>query len=208
MISSLLTGAQSGEYWGSLVAAEMFAEHFSEDSELRLQIIAEFERRPRGFAAAALAEALLRKPDASIEDLLRTKVQSLRYDIATHFKLMAALSTPQRLTGSLIDLLQKRILDAHELQLARWIAAVVRRIERDPEVQAELKRSLRAESPPSVKVSFVALLQRASGVDDDARIFASEELKRSEAEPIPEVGFDLVSQAHRIVRHVLTEALA
>jgi NACHT domain-containing protein len=194
------------EYWGGLIAAEVFAEHFAEDAELRGHVIARFDRNPGSYAAAALAELLLRQPEAEIERLMREKTAGVGYDVATHFKLVAALSSPERVVKALIVLLTNIPLELYSLQLPRWLPAMVRRIEKDGEVRTALRAALTAVATPSVKVSFVSLLAQASTVGEELQAFSAAEAERSDAKSIPEVGFDLGAQAYRIVRHVLLEA--
>jgi hypothetical protein len=194
------------EYWGGLIAAEVFAEHFAEDAELRRHVIDQFSQRPWSFAAAALAELLLRKPDAEVEGLLRDRTAGVRYDIASHFKLVAALWCPEWVVKELEKLLRNIPLELYNLQLPRWVPAIVRRVERDAEVRAALRAGL-AGSSASVKASFTSLLVRAYGVSDELQSFARTEVERSEEKSIPEVGFVLGEEAYRIVRHVLLDAL-
>jgi hypothetical protein len=206
LILHQLTHSGDVAYWDGLTAAEAFAEHFAEDAELRGHVIGGFDRNPQSYAAAALAELLLRQPEAEIERLLREKTADVGYDVATHFKLVAALSVPERVVEALIVLLTNLPLDLYRLQLPRWVPTMVRRIEKDGEVRAALRAALTAVATPSVKVSFVSLLAQASTVGEELQAFAAAEAERSDAKSMPEVGFDLGAQAYRIVRHVLLEA--
>src|SRR5271165_1284968 len=206
MIVPLITHWAGTEYWGGLIAAEVFAEHFAEDAELRRHVIDQFRQNPRSFATAALAELLLFKPHADIERLLRERTVGVRYDIASHFKLVAALSRPERVVEELENLLGSIPLDPHHLHFPRWVPPIVRRVEKDAELRAALLTALTLRSSPSVKASFTSLLVRAHGVGEGLRAFAEPEVERLDAKSIPEVGFDLGAQAYRIVRHVLLEA--
>ena len=51
------------------------------------------------------------------------------------------------------------------------------------------------------------LLARAAGVDEQLRTFVVDALQRTASLAIPRVGFDLVSQSHRLVRYVLLETI-
>ena len=206
LIVTALT-AFDAQYWEMLIAGEILAEHFSEDAELRRQVVEHFVRDPRGAGAAALAELVLRRPDPEVEGLLREKTSGVQYDIATHFKLMAALSAPRILIGALEELLSADLSETHELQFSRWVPAIVRRIEKDTAVQDSLHAEMTPTACASVKVSFTSLLGRASGVDERLRAFAVRELDRTKSEWMPEVGFDLFSQTFRLVRHVLIETI-
>ena len=198
-----------GEYWGGLVAAEVFAEQFSGDAELAAEVVKALTLAPAGFAAAAaLAELVLRRPDETIEKLLREKTEGVRYDAATHFKLLAALSSPDHVVEALVQLLAHLPLDVHELQLSRWVPAMVRRVERDVDLQAALGKALIASSLPSEQASFAAILSRAGGLDARANAHIQTQIGLTQPAILPEVGFDIVAQAYRVVEHVLVEALS
>lgn len=196
-----------GEYWARLIAGEIFAEHFADDSELRGQVIEHFVRDPRGAGAGALAELVLRRSDPELENLLREKTGDTEYDIATHFKLVAAVSTQHIVVEALDRLLTADLSDIHEWQFARWVPAMVRRIEKDAALQGLLHLALTPISSASVKISFVSLLGRAAGVDERLRAFAVGELDRTDRDAVPEVGFDLSSQTYHVVRHRLFDLI-
>ena len=86
------------QYWGTLVAAEVCAQQFSEDTELRAQLIA---RATAGDTwtpiYAALAELLLAHPDAATAELLRERSRGLRMDFATFLKIGSAIGHPGEL---------------------------------------------------------------------------------------------------------------
>lgn len=197
-----------GEYWGGLVAGEIFAQQFSGDTALVQQVVEAFTRTPARFAtAASLAELVLRKPDQTIERLLREKTEGLPYDAATHFKLAAALSSPDDVVEALRWLLAHLPLDMHELQLPRWVPAMARRIEGDTDLQAALGKAFICSALPSEQASFAALLLRAGAIDGHVAAHIEAQIGSARAATLPEVGFDLVAQAYRVVEHVLVEAL-
>jgi hypothetical protein len=206
LIIPALTTSKS-EYWEMLIAGEIFAEHFGEDVELRHQVVEHFVRDPKGTCAAALAELVLRRPDSELEKLLREKTVGAKYDIATHFKLVAALSAPKYVIEALEKMLTIDLSEIHEWQFPRWVPAIVRRIENDSAVQDLLHAALTPRASASVKASFVSLLSRGARVDERLRAFIVSELDRTESEEMPEVGFDLSSQSYRLVRQVLIETI-
>lgn len=196
-----------GQYWQTLIAGEILAEHFAEDADLRRQVVAHVLRAPPGPGDGALAELLLRRPDPELERALREKTREASYDVATHFKLVAALASPPRVVEALEDLLTRDLSETNEFHFPRWISAVVRRIEKDSAVQERLQVQLTSDASPSKKASFVSLLARAAGVSERLRTFAISELDRTNLKAMPEVGFDLSSQSYRLIRHVLIETL-
>ena len=198
---------QDPELWERLVAGEILAENFADDIELRRQVVADLLRAPPGHAEAALADLLLRHPDAQLETTLRERAKDGHYDVATHFKLVAALSSPPEVIESLEDILSRDLTEPACLHLARWIPAILKRIEKDPALQAHMLSALTPTAPPSVKASFVSLLARTAGVDQKLRTFAADELQRTESDVVPQLGFDLASQSYRLVRHVLLETI-
>lgn len=207
LIIPALTTSNCG-HWEGLIAGEIFAEHFGDDADLRGQIVEYFMCNPKGFGAAALAELVLRRPDSALESLLREKTKGTKYDIATHFKLRAALFVPRIMIEDLEKLLTTDLSKIHEWHFPRWVPAIVRRIERDSAVQDLLHAAITPSASASVKTSFATLLSRAAGVGERLRVIAVRELDRTESEVMPEVGFDLSSQTYRLVRQVLIETIS
>ncbi len=209
IVRNHIVGVGNPEYWGGLIAAEVFAEQFSDDVDLRAEVVATFSREPRGFAAtAALAELVLHNPDEKLENLLREKADGVHYDAATHFKLVAALSKPDNIIEALCWLLARLPLDLHQLQLSRWIPALLRRIEKDTAVQAALRLALINSSLTSEKATFMSLLLRAGTIDEGLSAHMATQVNLARTSAMPEVGFDLVAQSYRIVEHVFVEALS
>jgi hypothetical protein len=119
-----------------------------------MAIMAGSARRPTASApapAAAFAELLLRKPDAGVEGLLRERTAGLSYDVASHFKLVAALSRPERVVKALRTLLSNILLEPHDLYLPRWIPTIVGALRGMPSYEQLFKQRSQRESPPSVK---------------------------------------------------------
>lgn len=195
------------QYWESLIAGEIFAEHFGEDAELRRQVVEHFVRDPRGAGAAALAELVLRRPDPELERLLREKTGDAEYDIATYFKLVAALSAPRIVFEALKKLLTADLSEStngnFRVGCRRWSAGS----KKDSAVQDLLHAAITPMASASVKASFASLLSRASGVNERLRAIAVREYDRTQSEGMPEVGFDLSSQTYRLVRQVLIETI-
>jgi hypothetical protein len=204
VVSSLM--ASSGQYWETLIAGEIFSEHLGEDAELRHKIVDHILSLPPGPWDATLADLLLRY-DSNLEKAVREKSRDAQYDVATHFKLVAALSRPSMVVAALEDILTRDLSETMQWHFPRWVPAVIRRIEKDPAVRELMMAAVTTQSSPSVKSSFVSLLGRAAGVDETLRAFAVGELQRTESEPIPDIGFDLSSRSYRLVRHVLFEAI-
>ena len=196
------------DYWACLIAAEVFAEYFSDDTDLVERVVASFTNAPSSYpAAAALAELCLRQPNPDLLDLIREKASGQRYDTATHFKLIAALSKPEIVKDALHQVLREDVYDWNEYQLARWVPAILRRINKDEELKNELLADVAPTSSASVQVSFTALVCRAGGTTDKLRAFAISELKRLKQQQTSVVGFDLVSGSHRQAAHVFAELL-
>jgi len=207
LIVPALTTSNNRQYWEGLIAGEIFAEHFGEDAELRHQVEEHFVRDPQGAGAAALAELLMRRPDPALESLLWEKTRGTKHDIATHFKLVAAMSAPKIVVEELEEILTADLSEIHDRHFPRWVPAIVRRIEKDSAVQDLLHAAITPTAPASVKASFTSLLSRASGVDERLRAIAVRELDRMKSRGMPEVGFDLSSQTYRLVRQVLIEVI-
>jgi hypothetical protein len=196
------------DHWAELRAGEIFAEYFRGDSDLRAKVIDAFRTNAdNAGAAGALAELLLREDDAAVEQLLVAGVQGRHYGVGTHFKLIAALASPEAFIEEISGLLTRDI-DPDEWSLPYWVPALVRRIEMDAELRAKMLEVFSAAASVSMKLTFAALLGRGAGSTDQLKAYAAEELRRLQADPIPAIGFDLTSYGHRPLFQLMTELAA
>lgn len=211
IVSLLFTpfGARSlADHWAELKAGEIFAEHFRGDSDLRAKVTDAFRINSHNAGAAgALAELLLREDDAVVGDLLVAGVQGHGYGVGTHFKLIAAISAPDVFIEEIGKLLARNI-EPDEWSLPYWVPALVRRIRIDGALRARMLEALGEAGSVSMKLTLAALLSRAAGSTDQLRAYAAEELGKLQADPIPAIGFDLTSYAHRPLFQLLTELSA
>jgi hypothetical protein len=198
----------NAEYWANMVAAEIFAEYFLDDLSLRSQVVECFSAQPDSFTAAAgLAELVLRRPDADLDQLLRTKSEKLNYDLGTHYKLIAAISSADYVCYALEKLLNWRFLDTSDIYLPYWVPAMLRRIEKDKALQEALYDVLARQCAPSVRVSFLALLGRASADTPRLHTLATEELEALANLPTTVIGLDITTGNYRPYLHILTELI-
>lgn len=196
------------DHWAELRAGEIFAEYFREDSDLRAKVIDAFRSNPdNAGATGALAELLLCEDDTAVEELLVAGVQGRRYRVGTHFKLVAALSSADVFIDEINGLLARDI-EPDEWSLPYWVPALVRRIKIDAELRAKMLEALGTAASVSTKLTFTALLARAAGSTDQLKAYATEELRKLQADPIPVIGFDLTSYAHQPLFHLLNELVA
>jgi len=212
LLTSMLTSAfrarTVGDHWAELRAGEIFAEHFRGDQELRGKVLDAFNANPENAAAAgALAELLLREDDPGLADLLVEKVRGRRYSVGTHFKLMAALASCEAFIESVTEFLTQDI-DPDSWSLPYWTPALVRRVKLDGELQEKMYTALAEADSTSLKVTFSALLGRGMGPADNLSQYARDEMRKLQHEPVPAIGFDLSSNAHRPLFQVLTELAA
>lgn len=198
-----LLGDDHGEYWGGLVAAEIFAEQFAQDAALRADIVSALDTNE--FAVAALAEYLLRHRDDALAAILHEKTLKKRFSLPIIFKLCAALSPPERLIALLEDTVSKPPVNTYILHLQRWAPAIVRRVERDPKVQDALTQTIGQTSAP-MQVTAAALLSAAGAVGGEFRTRAEAEIVRQRDLSAPETGFDLLAQRFRLVSEALETA--
>jgi NACHT domain-containing protein len=209
LIASLLLtpfgGPTLGDHWAELRAGELFAEYFREESDLRGKIIDAFKSNPdNGGAAGALAELLLREDDISIKDLLVAGIAGRRYRVGAHFKLVSALASAEVFIEE-IEKLLARDIEPDEWSLPYWVPALVRRIKMDGEVRERMLHALGAAASVSMKLTLAALLARAAGSTDELKSYAATEMGRLDEDPIPAIGFDLTSYAHRPMFQIMTE---
>ncbi|HET6388225.1 NACHT domain-containing protein [Hyphomicrobium sp.] len=195
------------EYWGTLVAAEVYAEQYSDDIELRAQLI---DRATAGDTwtpiYAALAELLLIHPDVETAKLLRERSRGLRLDIATFFKICSAVGH----SDALIEALLEHALDPSKVEdvahhAPRWLPAILRRIGQDQTTRAVFITSLRETNQPTRLCSQFSLLRSAAGDANELRDLARQKLLHFSGEPAPVVGFDVTSGLHIPLLPLLNE---
>jgi hypothetical protein len=209
LIASLLLtpfGARTvADHWAELRAGEIFADYFRGDSDLRGKVIDAFRTDANNTGATgALADLLLREDDAAVEGLLVAGVQGRTYGVGTHFKLVAALSSADAFIDEIARLLMRDI-EPDEWSLPYWVPTLVRRIKIDSELRTRMLEVLDRATSVSMKLTLVALLARAVGPTDQLKGYAVDELRKFQADPIPMIGFDLTSYAHRPLFQLLTE---
>lgn len=194
-----------GDLIAILLGGQVFADQFRDDREMRGRVLDTFNANPGNvFVTGALTELLLREDDPDLADAVLQRVRQTPYDICTNYKLMALFAPEDEIVRSLTDLLGKD-LGPDSWAIPYWVPSLVRRIASDTELQTRMRTTAKQASAPSVKVTFWALLQRATGGSDDLRREAAEELRRLDQELEPIMGFDLLTNSHRLLFHVLTE---
>jgi hypothetical protein len=211
LIESLLVppfgGRSVADHWAELRAGEIFAEYFR-NSDLRGKVIDAFKENPdNGRAAGALAELLLRDDDAAVRELLAAGIQGRAYGVGIHFKLIAALSSPEGFVEAVEEVLTRDI-DPDTWSLPYWVPALVRRIKLDGELREKMHATLSGAKSVSQKLTFGGLLARATGSSDDLKRYASDQLRKLELDPIPAIGFDLTTHAHRPLFQLLSDLAA
>jgi hypothetical protein len=201
MIANLLTKMGGGN--AAQRASEVFADHFSDDLELRESIVKTVTERPyHDNAVSALAELILRKPDTEIETLLRKIAPGQRH-AATHFKLVAALAEPRAVLDELARAAEKGQVEPYHWGFDLWVNAMTRRVANDDALRTVMLGGLNPDSSPSMAVSLAALLIRAVPNDAAVRSYAEAEVSRLRALSYPIIGFDLTRVAHRPLERVL-----
>jgi hypothetical protein len=198
------------QYWGTLVAAEAYAQQYSDDAELRTQLIA---RATAGDTwtpiYAALAELLLAHPDAATAELLRERSRGLRMDFATFFKIGSAIGHPDDLIEAIFeDALKPSNVDEIAHHLPRWVPAVVRRLEQDQAARAAFVAALRQTDQPTRLCSLFGLLRRATGGENALRDLARQKLAHFSSTPAPIIGFDIIPGEHIPLLPLLSEIAA
>jgi hypothetical protein len=89
-----------------------------------------------------------------------------------------------------------------------WVPALVRRIGIDNELRAKMLERLASATSVSMKLTLGGLLTRATGSSEGLTRYATDELRKLEADPIPAIGFDLSSYTHRPLFQLLNELAA
>jgi hypothetical protein len=198
----------NGDTWAAMSAAEIFAEHFSQTPALLKQVVDSFTSSPsRSCAAAALAEIVLRRPDAAIEHALRQNGLNQDYEVATLFKVVAAVGTTDMIIDALVWLLHDRPTEIMFWNCSYWVPSLLRRIEREPAIGDAMIEASATAPNASAKISLIALAGRAGNGRITYRDFFATEAARVAAAVAPPTGFDVTAGEHRLVSHVLHEML-
>lgn len=201
------SGDRDFSYWGTLVAAEVYAQQYSDDTELRAQLIA---RATSGNTwtpiYAALAELLLAQPDGATAELLRERSRGLRLDHPTFFKIASAIGDPDDLIKAIFeDALKLPNADEITHHLSRWVPAVIHRLDQDETARVAFIAALGRTDQPTRLCSLFSLLRRATSGENPLRDLARQKLDQFSNTPAPIVGFDIISGRHIPLLTLLNE---
>jgi hypothetical protein len=200
-------GHSNADTWAEMMAADVFADHFSLVPALLADVMNAFSADPtRSTAAAALAEVTLRRSEPELVKLLKEKAAGQNYDVTSGFKVMAAISSPDTIIDNIFWLLEDNV-ERIFWNCAYWVPTLLRRIERDPDVGDAMIAALDRASSYSQRISLLAVAGRGSqGRIKHHAVFLREEDIASKA-VAPPIGFDVTSGTNRVVLHVLHELL-
>jgi hypothetical protein len=196
----------NADTWDILKAAEIFGEYFSSRGFLLQRVIDSFDADPANPGpAAALAETVLRQNNAELEERLASGAAGKNYDLATGFKVLAAVGPIPNIVVRLRWLLKRDLTSYGAWNFPYWVPSLIRRIEKDFDLAETLiAESVRAQSS-TAKLSLLAL----AGKSMSGRITLRESaLKAAEAFTTSEilaVGFDITSGSMQLASHVIRE---
>lgn len=192
--------------WGILKAAEIFGEYFSDRDVLLQQVIDAFETNPSGpGATAALAEMLLRRPNQAVEGILAHRAKGTDYDIATGFKVLAAVGSISEIIIRLRWVLNQNLSEYGGWNFSYWVPSLIRRLEKDSDLALELlTESIRANST-TAKLSFLALAGKSTNGRSPLRASVLRVVEAIEKENVPSIGFDITSVSLRLAKHLARE---
>jgi hypothetical protein len=204
MVRRDFRGRTIGDLTAILKASQVFADYFRDDPNLRQLVIQSFNANPANpVATCALAELLLREDNPDLADSVIERVRQTPYDVGTNRKLMAVFASNEDIIRELADILSKDI-ESDRWALRYWTPALVRRIATDTSLQADMAAALTRENSASVRITLWSFLGEA-GRTEELRRQATAELNRLDGTPEPIIGFDLRTDAYRLLFQVLTE---
>ncbi len=188
-----------------LRAGQVFADYFRDDRELRSLVMDAFTANPgNAMAVGALAELLLRENNPDLGESVVKRVRQHPYDVGTNFKLMAVFASNDHIICAIGDILARDI-EPNRWAIPYWVPALIRRVATDATLQADMRTVLTQADSVSLKVTLWSFLGTATGRAEDLRQQATAELRRLDGEIEPAIGFDLVTNSHRLLFQVLTE---
>lgn len=198
-------GRTIGDITAILRAGQVFADYFRDDRDLRNLVMDAFNANPgNAMAAGALAELLLRENNPDLAESVIERVRQYPYDVGTNHKLMAVFASNEDIIRAVGDILAGDI-EANRWAIPYWVPALVRRIATDATLQADMHTALTQTDSLSLRLSLWSLLGSAAGRGDDLLQLATAELRRLDEEIEPAIGFDLLTNSHRLLFQVLTE---
>ena len=190
----------------ALTAGEVLSRNFVGDEPTESELLQRVNTNPHspgliaaiadGWAGTLLMEAL----KANLQ-------QGVGLPVAVHFKLIAAVSTPERFVEALSRGANELRGDLWEA-IPYWIPRVIHRLRADEDAFVQTQDALFSAPSPGLKASFPRLLSRAKGFSDELRDWSAAECRRAQGDTIGEVGFDLIAGERRIVVQSLFELLA
>jgi hypothetical protein len=202
-------GRTNSDTWAAMTAADVFADHFSQNPALLQQVVDRLTVQPDcSSAAAALAEVTLRRHEPDLEKLLAEKAVGQDYILTAAFKVTAAIGTAEAIIDALFWLLEEGHQERNFWNCAYWVPTLLRRIERDTFVGDTLIEAIADAPSSSAAISLLALAGRGSKGRIKHRDFFAGEAEKVAAAIAPPIGFDVTSGSNRLALHVLHELLS
>jgi hypothetical protein len=201
-------GRTIGDITAILRAGQIFADYFRDDRDLRSLVMEAFNANPgNAMATGALVELLLREDNPDLAESVVERVRQHPYDVGTNYKLMAVFASNDDIIRAISDILARNI-EPDRWAIPYWVPALVRRIATDATLQADMRTALTQADSVSLEVTLWSFLGTATGRADDLRQQAAAELDKLDDEIEPAIGFDLLTNSHRLLFQVLTEIIA
>jgi len=205
MLRRNFRGRTIGDITAILRAGQVFADYFRDDRDLRSLVMDAFSANPgNATAAGALAELLLRESNPELAESVVERVRQHPYDVGTNYKLMAVFASNDDIIRTIEDILS-RDLEPDRWAIPYWVPALVRRIATDATLQADMHTALTHADSLSLKATLWSFLGTATRRADDLRQRAAAELDKLHEEIEPAIGFDLLTNSHRLLFQVLME---
>lgn len=203
LVLSQLVPKRVVDYQAGLLAAEIFADQFADDREMRSDVLESFRKNPHGAAAGALAELAVRHPAPELTRTLRERAIGERYDLPTHFRLMAALASADNVVEDAREQVTTFELSAEPYRTLTWPSALSRRVIADKELQSKLSSALVGIPSATVRMALLSWIHGAIGVDGQLRPSITRELVRESEQAIPTAVFDVSSGSTTTLRQML-----
>jgi len=183
----------------ALTAGEVLGRHFASDQGLEGELGQYLDQNPRNVGAImAICEGW---PKSSILATLRDRLEGQpQLPTPVTFKLMSAISSPDRLVEALSWAASELRGDLWESPV-HWIPTVIRRLKSDDAACDLMRQALVDQPSPGMKASFPRLLVRARGLTDELRAWCLSETDGSRNYRVGEVGLDLIAGQQRLVSH-------
>ncbi|MDP1747762.1 MAG: NACHT domain-containing protein [Bacteroidota bacterium] len=190
-------------YSGSTIAGQILGKNFNKDEKVFQELSNITNYVDEGHKIVALC---LGWPDEPILKTIFDSVISLNHQNLIGESAAYHLKFRFRDLNNIMDFFNKVLENYKEAQFQHryFISPLLRRINKDIELQTQLKSKLLSSTSPSIKISFYAVLDSINKIDKDILIWKNEQQELSENQSY---GYNILTNELALLSSVLNEVV-